>query len=149
MWYGDTTKTGMLWTLSTESTPTITPVKKKDKILGMDTEDIALGLGAVAAFGVAILGFLKLQDLNVIPKPPQAGQVQSRVTIGPPPEGVNANGQPIVTVQQPPTGGVVERDPLGPNTNSVPMDLGDRDNYIDQERLAKARSSVDRINAGY
>ena len=132
-------------TESTASTP-ITPVKKKDKILGMDTEDIALGLGAAAAFGVAILGFLKLQDMNVIPKPPQVAP-NSRVTIGPPPEGLNALPTPV---QQPPTG-VVERDPLGPSTNSVPMDLGDRDrdNYIDQERLAKARSSVDRINAGY
>ena len=112
----------------------------------MDTEDIALGLGAAAVAGVAILGFLKLQDMNVIPKPPQ--QIpNSRVTIGPPPEGLNALPTPV---QQPPTG-VVERDPLGPSTNSVPMDLGDRDrdNYIDQERLAKARSSVDRINAGY
>ena len=132
----------MLWTLSTESTPTITPVKKKDKFFGMDTEDIALGLGAAAVAGVAILGFLKLQDMNVIPKPPQVAP-NSRVTIGPPPEGLNAQLAPVA---QPPTG-VVERDPLGPNTNSVPMDLGD--NYIDQERLAKARSSVDRINAGY
>ena len=128
--------------MSTESTTTPTVIsKKKDKLFGMDTEDIALGLGAAAVAGVAILGFLKLQDMNVIPKPPQ--QVQSRVTIGPPPEGLNALPTPV---QQPPTG-VVERDPLGPNTNSVPMDLGD--NYVDQERLAKARSSVDRINAGY
>lgn len=133
--------------MSTETTTPITPVKKKDKILGMDTEDIALGLGAAAVAGVAILGFLKLQDMNVIPKPPQAGQVpNSRVTIGPPPEGLNTN---LPTPTAAPVTGVVERDPLGPNTNSVPMDFGDKDNYIDQERLAKARSSVDRINAGY
>ena len=134
--------------MSIESTTSTTPIKKKDKLFGMDTEDIALGLGAAAVAGVAILGFLKLQDMNVIPKPPQAGQgqVQSRVTIGPPPEGLNANASQLTPTSAPVTG-VVERDPLGPNTNSVPMDLGD--NYIDQERLAKARSSVDRINAGY
>lgn len=131
--------------MSTE--PTVTPPvisKKKDKFFGMDTEDVALGLGAAAVAGVAILGFLKLQDMNVIPKPQPVPQ--SRVTIGPPPENINANiPAPQPTAQQ--ATGVVERDPLGPNTNSVPMELGD--NYIDQERLAKSRSSVDRINAGY
>ncbi len=129
--------------MSSEPTTTaITPVKKKDKLFGLDTEDVALGLGAAAVAGVAILGFLKLQDMNVLPKP----QVppQSRVTIGPPPEGINL---PPPIAASPQATGVVERDPLGPNTNSVPMDLGD--GYIDQERLAKNRNSMDRINVGY
>ena len=42
--------TGVL-SLSTETTTPITPVKKKDKLFGMDTEDIALGLGAAAVAG--------------------------------------------------------------------------------------------------
>ena len=124
--------------MSTESTATPTPVKKKDKILGMDTEDIALGLGALGVLGVAVLSFLKLQDMNVLPRGPQAQTPQSRVTIGAPPD---VQPQPVAAAT---TGGVVERDPLGPESNSVPMD-----DYIDQERLAKSRSTVDRINAGY
>ena len=126
--------------MSTESTATPTPVKKKDKILGMDTEDIALGLGALGVLGVAVLSFLKLQDMNVLPKPPQ--QIpQSRVTIGAP---TDVQPQAVAAAA---TGGVVERDPLGPESNSVAMDLGS--DYVDQERLAKSRSSIDRINAGY
>ena len=140
--------------MSTEPTVTTTsPIKKKDKLFGMDNEDIAIGLGAAALAGVAILGFLKLQDMNVIPKPPMPnGQVpNSRVTIGPPPEGLGALTPPPVVAGAPTTGGgggVFERDPLGPNVNSIPMSLND-DEFIDQERMAKSRSSVDRINAGY
>jgi len=140
--------------MSTESTtPTVLP-KKKDKFFGMDTEDVALGLGCAAVAGVAILGFLKLQDMNVLPRPPMAaggaggGQPNSRVTIGPPPEGLAAGVPPVVVNPAQSNGGIVERDPLGPNVNSIPMSF-DNDEYVDQERMAKSRSSVDRINAGY
>ena len=132
--------------MSTEPTTVIPPPKKKDKLFGFDNEDIALGLGAAALAGVAILGFLKLQDMNVIPRPPLplGQQPNSRVTIGPPPDGL-APGQGQNPVMAPTTNGMVERDPLGPNTNSVPMELG-ADGYIDEERLAKSRNNFDRIN---
>ena len=132
--------------MSSESSSTaISPTtKKKDKLFGMDNEDIALGLGAAALTGVAILGFLKLQEMNVIPKPPMplGQQPNSRVTIGPPPEGLPI--PPPVVASTTNTNGMVERDPLGPNTNSVPMELGD--GYIDEERLVKSRNNFDRIN---
>jgi len=137
--------------MSTESTSVTPTIKKKDKFFGMDTEDVALGLGCAAVAGVAILGILKLQDMNVLPKPPiaagGAGQ-SSRVTIGPPPEGLAAGVPPVVVNPAQSNGGIVERDPLGPNVNSIPMSF-DNDEYVDQERMAKSRSSVDRINAGY
>ena len=124
--------------MSTESTPT--PAKKRDKIFGFDIEDITLGLASLAAAGVAVLGVMKVQEMGILKPPGAVGPPQSRVTIGPPPEVVVP---PVVAPTTP--GGMVERDPLGPNANSVVMD-----GEVDQEKFARSRAgAVERINAGY
>lgn len=139
--------------MSIESTAAPTPTPhKKDKILGLFTlEEASLGLGALATVGVAILGFMKLQDMNIIPRPQPVGLATSlaqpngsRVTIGDelPVAAASTQQNPMHAHAQTRT---LERDPLGPNINSVAMDTGGaEDNYVER----KSRFD-ERINAGY
>ena len=122
--------------------PVPTPSPKKEKILGLFTqEEASLGLGALATVGVAILGFLKLQDMNIIPKPPMSaplGQMPpngSRVTFDQPSAVTSTTPAPQRTK-------TLERDPLGPNVNSIAMDQ-------DEDYIERKTRVEDRINAGY